>query len=47
MHYFSCLVNIFILQEEEKKKIILINDVDKCKASTKNKRKPLKLKVKK
>lgn len=42
--------NIYLLftqisQEEEKKKLITTNDVEKCKAPTKNKRKPLKLKV--
>lgn len=36
---------IQISQEEEKKKMVPINDAEKSKTTIKNKRKPLKLKV--
>ncbi|XP_022183535.1 probable histone-lysine N-methyltransferase Mes-4 isoform X2 [Myzus persicae] len=39
-----CSKFIGVKVEEEKKKVISSNDVDKCKVSSKNKRKPLKLK---
>ncbi|XP_026815267.1 histone-lysine N-methyltransferase NSD3-like isoform X2 [Rhopalosiphum maidis] len=39
-----CSKFIGVKVEEEKKKVISINDVEKCKVSSKNKRKPLKLK---
>ncbi|VVC28087.1 Hypothetical protein CINCED_3A006750 [Cinara cedri] len=39
-----CSRFIGVKVEEDKKKVISINDTDKCKSSTKNKRKPLKIK---